>query len=72
MGRITIGMDEGFQAAGTELDHDMRRDVATDYYQEGMQYDASKSVVSKAVGLVALPDPECVEGVLRCCGEARG
>lgn len=52
VGRITIGMDEGLQAAGAELDHDMRRDVATEYYQEGMQYDASKSVVSKAVGLV--------------------
>lgn len=52
MGRITIGMNEGFQAAGTELGHDERRDVATKYYQEGMQYDAGKSVVSKAVGLV--------------------
>lgn len=51
MGRITIGMDEGLQAAGTELDHDKRREVATEYYQEGMQYDAGKSVVSKAVGL---------------------
>lgn len=52
VGRISIGMEEGLQQAGSELNHDERREVAAEYYREGMHYDAAKGVVSNAAGLV--------------------
>lgn len=51
VGRISLGMKWGFHEAASELDRGMRREVATEYYLNGVQYDAGKSVVSKAVGM---------------------
>lgn len=51
VGRISIGMEEGLEAAGTEMNHDERREVAADYYRKGVQFDAATTVVSGAAGL---------------------